>query len=78
MGTILAEWRMDKGPLEVAGGTEVAGGVLGVDGMLMALGAKGRENEIEKRTDNLTGSTGVESLKPVESTGQGNAQFSWI
>ena len=54
---------MDKGPLEIAGGTEVAGGVLGLDGMVMALGAKGRENEIEKRTDNLTGSARVESMK---------------
>lgn len=65
MGTILAEWRMDEGPLEIAGGTEVAGGVLGLDGMVMALGAKGRENEIEKRTDNLTGSARVESMKHV-------------
>jgi hypothetical protein len=65
LGTILAEWRMDKWPLEIAGGTEVAGGVLGLDGMVMALGAKGRENEIEKGTDNLTGSDRVGWMKHI-------------
>lgn len=65
LSTILTEWVMDEWPLEKAGGTEVAGGAMRLDGMVMAMSAEGRENEIEKRADKLAGSARVESMKDV-------------